>query len=261
VDGLAAGAGAAEALVGSSTGAVVLLAPNALGEYGVTQTLGLPAKPRLLDFADIDGDGFAEIVTANDEPQVLGAGAARPVLTLFRGSAGLFGSAVPIEPTGASSGLDVTLVDADGDGDLDIVSVHRTVGTQAAATLIRIDVGAPGGPLTLGAQTTLDADRPRFSARGNLDGTGGEDLFLVEDAAPSSLLGDADATRVRGLLGSLSACVGDLDFDGWVQGSDLALLLTGWAGGAGSQGDLNGDGVVDAADVVQMLVRWGACAP
>ncbi|MDZ4830981.1 MAG: hypothetical protein SGJ09_12385 [Phycisphaerae bacterium] len=54
-------------------------------------------------------------------------------------------------------------------------------------------------------------------------------------------------------------CVGDLDGDGQVLASDLAILLGQW-GGPGS-GDLDGSGTVDAADLGALLGAWGPCLP
>jgi hypothetical protein len=52
------------------------------------------------------------------------------------------------------------------------------------------------------------------------------------------------------------ACLGDLDGDGVVSGSDLAVLLGAW----GTSGvDLNGDGTTDAADLAILLGAWGSC--
>ncbi len=52
-------------------------------------------------------------------------------------------------------------------------------------------------------------------------------------------------------------CLGDLNLDSQVNGSDLAILLGFW-GTAGA--DLNGDGTTDAADLAVLLGAWGACA-
>ncbi|MFN5496668.1 MAG: GC-type dockerin domain-anchored protein, partial [bacterium] len=53
------------------------------------------------------------------------------------------------------------------------------------------------------------------------------------------------------------ACPADLNASGSVDASDLAVLLTNWAG-SGS-GDLDGSGTVDAADLAALLNAWGAC--
>ena len=55
-----------------------------------------------------------------------------------------------------------------------------------------------------------------------------------------------------------SACVGDLNGDGSVDGIDLTYLLDQW--GRRGTADLNGDGIVDGADLTKLLARWGFCA-
>ena len=47
----------------------------------------------------------------------------------------------------------------------------------------------------------------------------------------------------------------DLNGDGSVNASDLAILLGNW-GGAGA-GDINGSGTVDAGDLAILLSNWG----
>jgi len=58
------------------------------------------------------------------------------------------------------------------------------------------------------------------------------------------------------LLGA-PACLGDLNDDGAVNASDLAMLIGAW-GGAGA-GDLTGDGVVDVVDLAILINVWGDC--
>ncbi len=257
--------GAAGATVGgtpSEPGRVVVLdRSTTTGTTAITQVMPVPGKPRSLDIADIDGDGFDEIVSSNADPVMQGTGSALPVLTLFRGnSASGFGSAVPIAPTGASSGLDVSLIDADNDGDKDIVSVQRTLGTQSAAALIQVNTVGPGSPLSIGEQTDLGATQPILASRGNLDGVGGEDLFLVDSGA-SSLVGGGTAPIVRPFLGSSDqSCPEDLNSDGLVNSLDLQIILASWGVGE-TDGDVNGDGNVDAADLGLVLGVWGPCTP
>lgn len=52
-----------------------------------------------------------------------------------------------------------------------------------------------------------------------------------------------------------ASVVGDLDGDGLVNASDLAIMLGQW-GGAGSA-DIDGSGTVDASDLALMLGNWG----
>jgi hypothetical protein len=246
-----------ESLVAVEPGKVLVLSESSTGSWGVVQSIPVPGKPVSVDAADMDGDGKPEIVTANAEPVLQGTGSALPVLTLFRGGTAGFGNAVPIAPTGASSGLDLSLVDIDGDGDRDLVSVQLGIGTDSKAVSIRIDTAGPGGALTLGTETDLGADTPILCDRGNLDGTGGEDLYLVDDSG-TSLLGTTATARPYLGADTAPACPADLTGDGSVDGQDLGLLLSSWNGDGAA--DLNGDGSVDGVDLGLMLSAWGACA-
>jgi hypothetical protein len=53
------------------------------------------------------------------------------------------------------------------------------------------------------------------------------------------------------------SCLGDLNDDGVVNGSDLGILLSGW--GSAGPGDINGDGTVNGADLGLLLGAWGPC--
>jgi hypothetical protein len=59
---------------------------------------------------------------------------------------------------------------------------------------------------------------------------------------------------------TLVTCPEDLDRDGSVAGSDLAILLGLWGQPCvGCGADLTGDGQVDAADLALLLGGWGVC--
>ena len=53
------------------------------------------------------------------------------------------------------------------------------------------------------------------------------------------------------------ACPADLNQDGVVDGADLGLLLSAWAGTGPA--DLDGSALVDGADLGLMLAAWGPC--
>ena len=53
-------------------------------------------------------------------------------------------------------------------------------------------------------------------------------------------------------------CMGDLDHDGMVLASDLAIVLNAW-GETASVADLNGDEIVDGSDLAILLDAWGPC--
>ncbi len=56
-----------------------------------------------------------------------------------------------------------------------------------------------------------------------------------------------------------ATCEGDLDRNGQIDSTDLAILLSKYGGCRGCEEDLNGDGVVNQEDVDTMLDIWGKC--
>ena len=57
-----------------------------------------------------------------------------------------------------------------------------------------------------------------------------------------------------------SECAGDLDNDGFIDGSDITQLLSSWGALDGQcDCDLNGDGQVNGSDLTVLLANWGVC--
>lgn len=88
-----------------------------------------------------------------------------------------------------------------------------------------------------------------------------DDFAGVEDAVALSFAYFGGAWNdVNGALAKRSVveatCLGDLNDDAAVDGSDLSILLGGWGTAAG---DLNGDSITDGADLSVLLGAWGAC--
>lgn len=55
-------------------------------------------------------------------------------------------------------------------------------------------------------------------------------------------------------------CVGDMNFDGLVDGADLTFVLTSWdETGTNLRPDINLDGIVNGADLTILLGTWGEC--
>ncbi len=68
----------------------------------------------------------------------------------------------------------------------------------------------------------------------------------------------ASAFAVAAPASAQAPCIGDLNADRVVDGTDLGVLLGQW-GSAGSA-DLNMDGVVNGDDLGALLAVWGSCA-
>jgi V8-like Glu-specific endopeptidase len=56
----------------------------------------------------------------------------------------------------------------------------------------------------------------------------------------------------------LCRCVGDANFDGLVNFTDILKVLANW-GLPGGPSDLNDDGIIDFADILVVLANWGEC--
>ncbi len=69
---------------------------------------------------------------------------------------------------------------------------------------------------------------------------------------PGTTCADADGD------GRADACarIGDLNGDGFTNGTDLGMLLAAW-GTASALADLNRDGIVNADDLGMLLGAWG----
>ncbi|MFM1804076.1 MAG: Dockerin type domain [Planctomycetota bacterium] len=58
---------------------------------------------------------------------------------------------------------------------------------------------------------------------------------------------------------SPACCPADLDCNGLVDASDLAIVLNGWGACGGCAGDIDGNGTIDASDLALVLNAWGVC--
>ena len=84
-----------------------------------------------------------------------------------------------------------------------------------------------------------------------------ESLIELRSLVPGNAGGPIiDAVQVL-----LVACPGDTDDSGFVNGVDLAIILTNWGvpNPKYPQADTNNDGIVDGADLATVLAGWGAC--
>jgi len=120
---------------------------------------------------------------------------------------------------------------------------------------------APGfaGDLHLAAGSPLiDAGNNSLIPSGvvvDLDGLArfSDDPVTIDTGLGTSPIVDMGAYE----FGAGALCPTDLNADGFVNGSDLAMILISW--GQSGAADLNGDGVVNGADLAMLLISWGPC--
>lgn len=201
------------------------------GSFGAPIIKAAGGSPWMLSVGDVNGDGKEDVAVAN--------GATPNGAILLGNGNGTLGNAVTYAVDPQVVATDLT--DLDGDGDLDWAlssfggdwRILRNGGTGSFTTLLEFD--AP-----LAASCVLPTD---------LDNDGDIDLTLVDE--------NADIIKLVANSGTRKA--GDIDLDGFVNGTDLATLLGQW-GQVGDllSADLNGDGTVSAVDLGILLGGWGA---
>lgn len=139
------------------------------------------------------------------------------------------------------------LIDHIQNGDVDQPYTARTVVVGGNTPYVtQVTAGA------LPAGLTLD------SATGVLSGTptaAGKFSFTIT-------VSDADLVEVSQAYSMIIAgqvCPADLDFDGVVNASDLAVLLGAWGPNPLHPADFDGNGAVNASDLAVLLGNWGPC--
>jgi hypothetical protein len=118
-------------------------------------------------------------------------------------------------------------------------------------TLFEVPAGATGVTVTLYYQTSTK-EYMEFLRDTNKTDTNGQTAYDAWAGAGKSAPVAMDAATIKLAAGNPA----DLDGDGVVSASDLAILLGNW--GNSGIGDLDGNGVVDAGDLAALLGAWGS---
>lgn len=117
-------------------------------------------------------------------------------------------------------------------------------------TYFAIPAGATGATVTVYYQTT-SREYIEFLRDSNVTNSTGLDAYNAWLGAGKSAPVAMDSAAIV----LTQPTPGDLNGDGSVNGSDLAILLGNW-GGSG-EGDINGDGSVNGSDLAILLGNWG----
>jgi len=105
---------------------------------------------------------------------------------------------------------------------------------------------------SLGNQTSSTANVLAVSSHGS----GGVPSLYVGGTFETSPAGDGFVARRQGCAVDPECRPADINCDGAVDGSDLAIVLGQWGGCFDCEGDINGDGVVDGNDLAIVLGGW-----
>jgi len=240
---------------GSST--VTALFNQGLDMGGVWQGLGarrdaaVPSGPIALAIGDLDNQLGRDVAVTSQSTGEFSV--------LLNQGGGSFSPSADL-PAGDSA-RSVALADLDDDGDLDAALVVDDAGTgDRLVRILRNDLTADGLAFAPAEDVSTGAE-PILVLSDDVDGVSGPDVVAVNDqtgggSGSSSALGPMMDNDVSVLLTPIP-CTADLDGDGHVSSSDLALLLGSW--GSPGPADLDGSGAVGSADLALLLGAWGAC--
>jgi hypothetical protein len=229
-----------------------------------------------LALCDLDGNGFPDIVTANN-----GDGTLSVVLNL---GGLIFGTAMAV-PVGEMP-RSVAPGDFDVDGDCDLVALASDPEVGHAVRLLAnlggaifgpiVSYGAGGDPNWIEAGDLDNNGAPDVVTVNGDDGpTGGAVAALLNDPGTEPCPADLDGNGFVGLLDILIAllsigpcpedgpCPADLDGDGDVDLDDVAIVLEslGPCPTNGCPADLDGSGAVGLGDLLMLIMAWGPCGP
>ncbi len=236
--------------VGQNASVSVLLSNITGGGEGFLPAVNyaIGTGPVGLTEADLNGDELPEIITANAGDQTISI-----LVNLGRDG---FKAAVDLPCGGVPTAITAADLDNDLNQDADVAVLVTNDKGEPALTVFRNDT--VGGSIIL---TTIEDAQSIFGlptalAAGDADSDGPADLVTAGEAE-SGVAGSGGAISV--LVASPVQCVGSVNGDDVVDGSDLGLLLGEWGPNPGSPYDLDGDGEVGSSDLGLLLASWGPC--
>ncbi|MFO0829454.1 MAG: hypothetical protein U0572_15055 [Phycisphaerales bacterium] len=246
------------------SGRVAIAAPTQFHNTNVTTfataltTLRLGAKSLVTTGAQFVGDGALETsasgdLTLNDGVSLDAAGLKNAGVTRLGAPIGVASvdrfentatGTLAIDIGGPLAGVDhdLLLVDNGGTtlaGSLKVNVINSGNGLFEPHNGDSFTIVAANGPITGGFTNSPVSFVPGMVYVWSVETQGSFVILSLDEAVP---------------------CAADLDGDGMVGATDLAILLGAWGRCGGCLADLNGSGAVDAADLATLLGAWGPCA-
>ncbi|MBI1849408.1 MAG: VCBS repeat-containing protein [Planctomycetes bacterium] len=206
------------------------------------------ARPSAIAMADVDRDGFIDVVTANPDDDSVS------VMLAIPGSGGAFAAATrfPTGPRPGSQPAGIVLADVNGDGRVDVVTTNR--GNHTLSVLAGDGAGAFAAP-----EIHTVGEAPVAAAAVDVDRDGRLDVIVAnsQSNAISVLLARerrlVSASPVKLGLDPVAAATGDLDDDGALD------VVTANAGDA-TLTLLRGDGAAGFARATSLSLPPGSSA-
>ncbi len=211
------------------------------------------SDPNAIDTGDINDDGIDDVVVGN-----IGGGTVSILLGNSNGT---------LDPESSFAVGDnpqsLTLLDYDGDGDLDLGLVAMPDSVSSSVLIYRNDTQQNAEcDVTYSLEQTLEEGmNPILVASGTLDGDDSDDLISINQGT-GFRNGESDSMLMS--LHSTDGPVdpgtcyelGDVVMDGVIDIEDLLALIASWGS---SDNDLSGDGVTTIDDLLILFENWGSC--
>lgn len=205
-----------------------LLINGGKGGFDPRVVLLVRDEPRGIDSGDVDGDGDLDVVSGNGNEDSVGDLPTNSLL-LNQGG-GSFAAAIsyPANPAQAGALRSVSLVDLDGDGDLDIVNGFSESESGGVITLLMNEgQGTFSAPRVIStADPTFEGLRSaKYVATGRVNEDGLPDIVTLSGQVLLNLGGGRFASPVSfGTIDEpMNVTLADLDLDGDL---DVAILRT-----------------------------------
>jgi hypothetical protein len=222
--------------------------PGGVGfNWILESTTNVAIGPATLKSSDLNDDGFADVVVACPDSDVICVLRGEPDGSL----AGVLSLPVGDEPSS------LALLDFDNDGDDDIAIIASNANDNRVIALYRNDTSLNGGNLMFAIDTTLDEGlNPVLVANGDINGDIIDDLVSI-NATFSYRGAETNELKIRKPIGG---CPADFDGNGFVDVEDLLQLIGAWQLTGPRPQDINGDQVVNVEDLLILIAAWGSCS-
>lgn len=250
---------AASLAPGGATGFIQVIRRNVTGGWQSLPAVAVAGVPNAIAIGDLDGDGFKDVAASCGSISGTFPPGSRPTGVLLRGAPasgpgarpGLLRLPTAIDVGGSmTQGTGITMLDGDGDGQLDLALSWESFVDQVpsgGAAIVPIREARATGGISLGAQVQFLT---------------GQVTRLVPCGAGSVLTFTQNGSFITGSVNvdktdfSQAAIQGDLDGNGNVNAADVSLLLLDFGPCPGCASDLDGNGNVDSGDLSFLLLLF-----
>lgn len=203
------------------------------------------ADPGGMDIADINNDGFVDIVVTSTTNGTIA------LLLQDSSSPGNFNQATYISM--GTSPTATTAVDFDLDGDIDIATVTTNDSGNRIIRVLQND-----GNLSFTSIDVAEGENPLLVGTGDIDGDGTRKLVSIGGSGSALRNGVTPALTLRSLeQGCL--CPGDANCDGTINIDDLLGVIANFGCTENCEFDADRDGDSDIDDLLSIISHWGSC--